>query len=610
VATTVTPTTDRMPAARAFVAVLALALALVAGSAPRMPGDGGEYVAMALNFASFDGPSISRREMSRLEQRVAAFEPVLAEWSIERSTVSGRDLRRDFLHFWFYPLLAAPGVVITEALNVSPVYAFSALNCALLGLALWIAWPRIGAAASLLLFAGPIIWWIDKPHTEVFTFSLLTIAFATLTDRPWWALVAAGAAATQNPPITVLAPALAVGALLIDRQFLKDRRFIIGAAAGFALALLHPAYTYFRHGTPSLLLRATRPGLPDFAEMSAVAIDPQIGLLPSFPALGLVILAALVLVLRRRPRALAAPDMLLAGIVALFFLYSFARTTNIHHGATPGFSRYGLWLVPLAVPLLIRASALGQQAWTRFVFTTAAISAVICLFAYHPRFDQNVREPSWLAGYLWTSHPSWNNPLPEIFIETSLRREEQWMPVAARGCQKLLVGGDSWPMPCLPGETPPWCRSPTSPCYANRGEAGYSFAPVPGRPAPITFNPHAAWPTESLPAVRRVLTEWEWWTLEPRVDGTALMRAAHDVRAHIFEGPRHVVFVLIAPGRNAMLTLRPWSAMSGELVDATTGTSISRLTYDGPGNEAWSVSLPQGYTNLLLRLDLPPGEAR
>jgi hypothetical protein len=611
-ATAATPgrTTDRMPRAGMVVAMLAVALTLVAGSAPRMPGDGGEYVAMALNFASFDGPPLSRRSMTRIEQRIATFEPGLSAWSIEQATVSGGDLRRDFLHFWFYPLLATPGVWVTEALNVSPVYAFAALNCVLLSLALIAALPRIGAAASLLLFAGPILWWIDKPHTEVFTFSLLTIAFATLQDRPWWALIAAGAAATQNPPITVLAPALAVGALAFDRGLLRDRRFLAGAATGFALALVHPVYTYLRYGTPSLLLRATRAGLPDFAEVSAVVLDPQIGLLSSYPALGLVIAASIVLVLRKRPRAFAAPDMLLAGGVALFFLYSFARTTNIHHGATPGLSRYGLWLVPLAVPVLMRAGAIGGPVWTRFMFTTATISAVVCLFAYHPRFDQNVREPSWLAGYLWQHHPAWNNPLPEIFIETTLRREDQWAPIATRGCEKLLVVGGTWPIPCMPGDPPPACGSIAQGCYANRGAAGYSFAPAPGRPSAIAINDAAAWPAESVPHVRRTLERWDWWALRPRHGDLALVRAIHDVRAHVFEGPRHVVIVLVSAGRNAMLTLRPGAPLSGEFVDPATGTSVAPIAFDGPVDEPWTLVLPPGYASLLLRLDIPRGEAR
>jgi hypothetical protein len=45
---------------------------------------------------------------------------------------------------------------------------------------------------------------IDKAHTEVFTFALPTIAFALMRERPWWSMVAAGAASTQNPPIAIL----------------------------------------------------------------------------------------------------------------------------------------------------------------------------------------------------------------------------------------------------------------------------------------------------------------------------------------------------------------------------------------------------------------------
>ena len=154
--------------ARSHVLVVAgaLAICLIAGSPQRIVGDGGEYLAQAINFASFHGPALRPADIPDIQSRIADFDPQLARWDIWGATVGNASRGRDFVHFWFYALLAAPGLWVTNAVGAPPTLAFAAVNLALLGLGLWIALPRIGSAASLLLFGGPIVWWLDKPHTE------------------------------------------------------------------------------------------------------------------------------------------------------------------------------------------------------------------------------------------------------------------------------------------------------------------------------------------------------------------------------------------------------------------------------------------------------------
>ena len=187
---------------KALVAALAVALSLIAGSPPRTEGDGGEYVALALNFACLRGPAIADDAIPDLQAAIGLHEPRLAQWDIETSSVKGQEEDVTSSTSGSTRHLATPGVWITNALGAHPAFAFTALNLWLLGLALWVCLPRLGAPVSLLLFCGPIVWWIDKPHTEAFTFALLAVAFALFRERPWWSAVAAGAAATQNPPIT------------------------------------------------------------------------------------------------------------------------------------------------------------------------------------------------------------------------------------------------------------------------------------------------------------------------------------------------------------------------------------------------------------------------
>jgi hypothetical protein len=594
---------------QALLVALGLALCLVAGSTAHIVGDGGEYVVMAMNLAHFDRPAIGQRDVRRIQPEIAKFDPDLANWDIRASGITGSDGRRDFVHFWFYSLLAVPPLWITQAIDVTPVAAFTVLNLAVWGLAFWFVLPKIGPAASILLFGGPIVWWLDKPHTEPFTFGLIALALVLMRERPSWALIAAGVAATQNPPIAALVGLIAVAHLVADRQALKERRFLVSAGIAFALAALQPVYTYIRHGSASLLLIANPARRPTLAEIMAVPLDPSVGLLSNFPIFAVVVIAAGALVFVRRWRELLESDVIVATLAGLAFLVSFAQATNVHHGATPSMSRYAIWLVPLAIPILTRANRLGGGAWRSFLWCAALVSALICIRVFHPAVPPNSREPTLAAGYIWTKHPGWNNPLPEIFAETMLRREERLVPVATPDCEKVLLVGrgqdGAWPIPCFPAQLPYWCSRLGALCYANRDSDRYDFARPAGPPiqhAGFEFQHDWAWPGGAEIELRRLLTEWDWWHLKPPDDGGAVLRYRNDVRVWELDGPGRFVFVLRRVRDNPAITLRLPARMNGVVVDATTGRTIENVHFDGPAFERWDLKMAPGLDLVILSL--------
>jgi len=593
---------------KALVAALAVALALVAGSPPRMYGDGGEYVALALNFASFRGPAISEDAIPELLAAIGRHEPRLANWDITRASVSGRGGGRDFVHFWLYPLLATPAIWVTNAVGAHPAFAFTALNLCLLGLALWVCLPRLGAPAVLLLFCGPIVWWIDKPHTEAFTFALLAIAFALFRERPWWSMIAAGAAATQNPPISALVGLIAAGTLVSNWSCLRDARFWWGTATGVSLALLHPLYYLATQGTPSLLISTTRRSLPRLVEWSAVVVDPEIGILGNYPAIAIAALAGLLVVLVRRPRELLASDVLAAGVAAAVFLFSFAQSANFHHGGTPSMSRYALWLVPLLIPLLGRAARLGGRLWTAGLWSVALVSAVVCVFMFHPRMPENSREPTFLAEYLWTKHPGWNNPLPEVFVETITGTEDPWLPVTTDRCEKVLLSdrgdGERWPIPCFPAETPQACLVPGVLCYANLEDGRYRFAQADIQGGQrFKVRRELLWPASAEARVRKLFIEFEWWRLHLAGADVPVLRSSHGAeRVWVYEGPDRYIFVILRPGPDAELLLRLPQRMRGRLVDVGEAGLGQEIQFDGAPHEMWHVPLPAGSKVLVLAL--------
>ena len=101
------------------------------------------------------------------------------------------------------------------------------------------------------------------------------------------------------------------------------------------------------------------------AELSTVLFDANIGLFASFPVLPVVVIAALVMLVRYRQRDLLDADVLVVAVSAAFFLWVFGVKDNVHHGATPSLSRYALWFIPLAMPLL-RVERVDGPAWRRF----------------------------------------------------------------------------------------------------------------------------------------------------------------------------------------------------------------------------------------------------
>jgi hypothetical protein len=583
----------------------ALAVCLIAGSPQRLVGDGREYLAQATEFASFHGPAFRPADIPHVQAELARFDPALANWDIWSSTIGDTNRGRAFLHFWFYALLAAPGVWLATVLGTPPTFAFTALNLVLLGAALWVALPRVGPAASILLFAGPIIWWIDKAHTEVFTFALLTIALALMRDKPWWSMVAAGAASTQNPPIAILVPIIPLVTVVRSTSAIRDRRVIAGAAAAVALGLLHPIYTYAHHGTWTLLLEQTRSGAPTFQTVSAVVLDPSVGLIGNFPFFLIVLVAGLLTLMRRSGRHLLSEAVLIPATAAAIFLFAFSRTTNVHHGGTPSLSRYALWLIPLAVAPLAALHLTGGRLWSRFLWTAAVLSALISVFAFHPAVPQNSREPTWLATFLWTRHPAWNNPLPEVFIETQLQIDEPRVPVATSGCEKILVaGGDLekgiWPTPCYPAPLPAECQVNGALCYANFTGRDYQFVPIRDATAGASaVRQDAVWPGSAVPHVRKLYDAWNG--REMGSGSLNVLRGADRVAVESLGSNERFILVLRDPREGAVVRLRSAQPLHGVLIDALSGQTIRSVDYDGDAG-LMTIDLPHDSRILILAM--------
>ena len=145
--------------------LLALLLSLIAQSTPRVVGDAREYALMAVNLARLESPSVSREEMAG----IGTVLPGVTSEGLAMPQLQGPEGRQVFPHFWFYSLLAAPFV------GAQPLLAFAVLNLLLLTAASVVLARRVPLATLALVMAGPVVWWIDKAHTEVFTVALTAL---------------------------------------------------------------------------------------------------------------------------------------------------------------------------------------------------------------------------------------------------------------------------------------------------------------------------------------------------------------------------------------------------------------------------------------------------
>lgn len=612
------------------VAVLAITLPLTARSAPRHVGDAGEYMAMAVNLARFHRPSLTAAQIADAATRL----PEGAGANLTQPQMLATDGRQDFAHFWFYPLLAAPFIHIAMVLGVDPQRGFAALNLALLiGLTVLLS-KQIAPAAVLLVVLSPIIWWLDKPHTEVFTFSCVATALVLLREKPWWSVVAFGAAATQNPPMA--GAMLIVLAYSLIRYGVSERRVWLGGAAGLLLAGLHPAYYYSRLG----LLSGLSPGVdrhwPTMREFIAVPLDPNIGIFVWAPILSLTMMLALIGGLRRsehRRFDLASGATLL---IAALFLLSFTQTTNVNSGGTPGPSRYGLWLIPFAVPMIawIKSRA-------RWLTALTIASCVWSVWAFAPALPERYLQPTRFASYLWSRTPDTDNPVAEIFAERVGGIDSSRPPVATPGCEKVLLVGDgstaAWPERCTSTDLPDFCRVAGGLCYANKTRNGYDFARAPATPAwrariarpdPVRFGAGGAltvtYASDRRPRVATwhdqgwsyvevhpnpgpddVFREWRWIDLRADIGVTAseAITARLEFVARAFKSPRRLR--ITTAGHEVVTVLVPATIGAFKTPEFTLPADRSMVTFESlDGSESPNSTDPRRLSVQVYRIEL------
>ncbi len=469
-----------------LVASVVLLTSLAAGAAPRRVGDGYEYLAMAWNMAHARPPALTAEENSTFRGEADRWQWLSADYP--GPVLVGAGPRRDFLHFWLYSLIATPAVAAALALGVNPNHGMSAVNILLLVTAGILAARRWPPTTVLVLLAGPILWWVDKAHAETLIVAATLSAIALIDSHPAIALICAAVAAAQNPVLGVVL--LTVGAIVCVTRHRAGMPWLALAGAA-AIVAINPLYYLVRMGGWTPLGDTVAGMLPGLRSVVTPMIDPNLGLVEAMPFATAMALAGVALYLSGRGDRTATSRLaiVVGAIAAPLLLLVVTQNANVNHGGTPGLSRYGLWALPLAAPLLAVAVAWceSRPASRDVAATLLLLSLGWSAYAYHPRRPERL-DPTPLASWLWHAHPAFDNPLPEIFAERIMAADTLHLPVTTEHCEKVLLlrapaGISPWPVPCAGGEVPQTCFSAQGLCYANRGaDGGYGFTTAPSQP--------------------------------------------------------------------------------------------------------------------------------
>jgi len=330
-----------------------------------------------------------------------------------------------------------------------------------------------------------------------------------------------------------------------------------------------------------------------------VLVDPNLGLLPHAPILAAACMGVVVVLLLRVPRRLVSPGVCAAVASGAWLAFVAATATNVNHGGTPGMSRYATWFIPLAIPLFQEVDRLFPRL-RRWMIAPAVAAVILGVWTFHPARAETPGRPTRLASFLWTRYPSLDNPLPEVFDERLRGLDENWLPVATPGCEKVLLPGrggrDSvWPMPCAPVPIPARCQASGALCYANRTATGYRFvtARVSG-PQAFRLDRAATWPPSAEPAVADILASLGWWNMSVRPMGSpgAVIRSARNVGRVFTWQAADRLFVFAAgvqPG--AELVAESARAMSGGFTTEAGALESLRVELR-PGTGAQTIALP------------------
>jgi hypothetical protein len=325
-------------------------------------------------------------------------------------------------HFWLYALSTVPAKVCLEWSGETSLLAPALTNAVwyllAIGVALFGPSAPVGQRAALVALsgAGPVIWYLPWPGAEIFSWSLALIAVVTYRDRRYvWAGLAAGLAATQNPPVILLG-GVAVLAALADRRW----RVAVGAAAGTAVGLVPYAFFQYHFGAPNLIMiGAEYAGVRNLSWVRTVGFvtDFNQGLLPYLPVLVVGMLVGTVRMVYTRNRN---------GLLLVASGLGMALGTEVSHNWNSscfGLQRYLVWMIPVAAGVAVVGIGGCRRMWLIAVAAVVTHTAIELAYERYKGLRGGELDHTGVAEWVLTYCPRLYWAEPEVFVERGQHRD-------------------------------------------------------------------------------------------------------------------------------------------------------------------------------------------
>ena len=452
----------------AFWASILTALFVISFNHVVRTGDGREYLAYARALSAHFSPDLRNDDIEHVASILDKVEPY-SDFRKKSNTLgtghvlsNGVQYGEGFVralngtiyswHFWLYSAFVTPFFQIIYWLKMPPLYAFVLCNwtfvlATLSYLAFFWDASRLQkqVLASLFLLTGTTyyIWWT---HPEVFTASLILLAFMLASDKRYGlAMFTSALAATQNPPIIFLLAFFAVKSLLGDHPirfdgfslkvaFKNNRRNFIAILVTLGIAILPVIFFQITLGVPNPIAAGGEAdiSLISISRLFSLYFDLNLGMIVAAPGVFLGVGSLIFLIILRgwktdRPAAIFAQIQPL--MIGIFLSVTMAlpalTTTNWNHGQSV-FSRYAYWLaIPIIFGFVVSLANLSRRISIGLGVTVVVIQlATVTYFGLwgdNWRSDYLTFKP--IANYVLQNHPGLYNPIPEIFVERLRHRE-------------------------------------------------------------------------------------------------------------------------------------------------------------------------------------------
>jgi hypothetical protein len=269
-----------------------------------------------------------------------------------------------------------------------------------------------------------MLWFLDKVHTEVFTYALVTSAIIFVYEKKYLAgAFLLALVSTQNPSFALVSFIPFVYGLIIKESH-RYRFDEVCLISGTILAVLvHPVYYFLRFGvaTPQLLAGGASLG-GNLSSFYVYLIDPDLGLFSYWPVGLIIIVAAFIIYVSKE----SSKAICFKGFFAFFAIcyilinfYAHASTTNMNSGGTPGVARYALWYLPIAFPVIYYFILnFPRKKFIAYPLIIAiTVVSISSMRGNNPRKIEQNSKPTRLSKFIQTKIPWLYNPPAEVFAE-------------------------------------------------------------------------------------------------------------------------------------------------------------------------------------------------